>query len=46
MAELERLKYEYVNNPNKYPNIRDKTARVTKIDNLKKTADDLIEQYN
>jgi len=45
LENFERLKYEYVNAPNKYPNIKDKPARITKIDNLKKTAGELMSSY-
>jgi len=42
---FERLKYEYTNAPAKYPNIRDKPARIAKIDSLKKTAGELMSSY-
>jgi len=45
LENFERLKYEYVNAPNKYPNIKDKPARITKIDKLKTTAGELMSSY-
>jgi hypothetical protein len=45
LENFERVKYEYVNTPAKFANIRDKPARITKIDNLRSTSGELMSAY-
>ena len=45
LENFERIKYEYVNTPAKFANIRDKPARIAKIDKLKITAGELMSGY-
>lgn len=45
LENFERIKYEYVNNPAKFPNIRDKPARLAKIDKLKAQAGEVMSGY-
>lgn len=45
LENFERIKYEYVNTPAKFQSIRDKPARIAKIDKLKINAGELMSGY-